>query len=399
MQKLFIYFHWFFIFLILCTSLKTVFAKDLTNIQIPHYGVIEQLRTSFYKLRFLESRSTIQSMIDQTETPVRETYQTIFRYMELTSLLGRDDQGKFDLFDQQADEAVQQLEKRTKTEPNNPVWQIYLGLVYGLKAGVAMSYRQSYWQAYYQGMKGVKIFEEIQRNYPKFYDTSLSAGILQIMIAQSSWIIRTFAPLFVPSGSLEEGMKHLEIVMKKGKYVREEAELFCLFFTWGKVPQEIRAESLRKLAVILNKYPENIQLYYFIAKGYWALKQYSRANQYAIKGLQQLHQQNSLFINQNQRSLQAFLLRIQYRYLALNQQWRQLLNQTKHTSDFSGVSQIYHAYALKKLKRRQEAIDLAHSALADMKKTELSMPFFISPYMLSIEGALKRLINQRILND
>ncbi len=401
MQNLFICFslHRCLLLLLLLLPAKTVFAENSTTIEIPHYAVIQELRTAFYSLRFLESRPTLQQMIDQTPTPVRETYQTVFRYMELTHLLGKDDQKQFELFDQQASEAMELLEKNREAEPDNPVWSIYLGLIYGLKAGVAMTYDQSYWQAYYYGMKGVNLFEEIQTRYPQFHDAYLSSGILQIMIAQSAWIIRTFAPLFVPTGSLEEGMKYLDLVMKKGKYVREEAELFCLFFTWGKVPKAIRAKSLRKLAVVLKKYPENIQLYYFLARGYWALKQYHRANQYATQGLRQLRQQNPLFIQQNRSALQSYLLRIQYRFLARTQQWRRLRNYTKTTKDRFVVSQIYHAHALKRLKQEQEASHLARSALANMKKIDLSMPFFVSPYLLSLEGTLKRLINKSILDN
>jgi len=153
------------------------------------------------------------------------------------------------------------------------------------------------------------------------------------------------------------------------------------------------------ILILLRKYPENIQLYYFIAKGYWQMGRYRQANQYATQGLQQLSQLHTQFIDQHRIALKAHLLRYQYRYLGINEKWSTLLMQTQQNPDPSGVSQAYHAYALRKLNRPHEAVDLAQKVLATLKKENLSMPFFVSPYPLSMEDSLKRFVQKYVLKE
>lgn len=375
------------------------FAASSRPIEIPHYDVIVAMRSAFYKLRFWEARSHLQHLIDQTEAPTRATLQAVFHYMELTSLLRKEADQYNEAFERQSNRALQQLLEYRQKEPDHLAWKLFLGMIYGLKSGVAMAFHQSYWRAYYHGITGVKIFEEIQNQHPQFYDAFLSTGILKIMIVQSSWIIRTLAPLFLASGSLEEGTAHLDLVIQKGTYAKEEGQLMYLFLLWGTVPDPLRVKSVQHLITLSQKYPENIQLYYFIAHGYWKLQQYYQANHYAMKGLKQLSQQNTQFINQYRVPMRAYLLRVRYRFLVHQQHWKSLLTLTHQNTDPSGVSQAYRAYALAQLRRTEDAQKLGQTTLENLKKQQLSMPFFISPYMISMEGSLKRFIQKYVLKE
>ena len=54
------------------------------------------------------------------------------------------------------------------------------------------------------------------------------------MIAQSTWYVRWLALIILESGSIHEGIHHLEQVIEKGTYMSHEALLAHVFATMGR---------------------------------------------------------------------------------------------------------------------------------------------------------------------
>ena len=133
--------------------------------------------------------------------------------------------------------------------------------MYGLKGGVALGYRKDYFDAYRFGVKGVKLLDEVYKNNPQFEDIELSKGILKLMIAQSTWYVRWLAPLIVESGSISEGIGHLDKVVQDGEYVSDEALLAFVLLLWGDVDKDYLSKSLSALEKFTEHYPDNIQIY------------------------------------------------------------------------------------------------------------------------------------------
>ncbi len=71
----------------------------------------------------------------------------------------------------------------------------------------------------------MSILDEVFEKDPQFADAQLSRGIMKIMIAQSEWYIRWFAPIILESGSTTNGLQILESVAQNARYVQGEALL------------------------------------------------------------------------------------------------------------------------------------------------------------------------------
>lgn len=382
--------------LVLSASVR---ADPFPSLQLPHYEVIQEMREALYQLKFEESQERLRTAIDQTDGAVWATYQAIFHYAELIVARKTNPGPKAASFEVQSDEAIRLLERQVEREPDNPVWSLYLGAMYGLKAGVALGYQQAYWSAYRYGIRGVEIFEELRERYPDFYDPLLSSGILKIMIAQSSWFVRNVAALVLTTGSLEGGMADLEQVIQHGKWMREEARLVHIFLMWGDVPPELRRRALEHLKEFIKTYPGNAQVYFFIAQGYWKLGDYSLANRYALQGIHQMRIRSTQFTRQHQVALRAMLSRTHYRFLSRTRQFPLLLAITRQVHDPSGTADAYQAFALKATNRRERSERLARTTLAQLQDDHLSLPMFLSPFLITRKASLEHYIRKHVLEE
>ncbi|MGK5091693.1 hypothetical protein WDW89_06705 [Deltaproteobacteria bacterium TL4] len=374
-----------------------LFAKS--PIFIPNYDRIEELRHDLYNLRFLESRPKAQQFIEETQGAERATYESVYSYMELTVTYeknSKETQAQLESFDKYTDNAILLLEAQVAKEPQNPVWQVYLGAVLAMKGGVDIAVRKSYWNAYKYGMRGVDIFKELRERYPDFYDSSISTGILKIMISRAPWIIQKVASFVVTTGTIEEGLSDLEEVMQKGSYVQTEARMFHSYMMRIKMPDDLRIQILPRLFPLIRQYPGNVQLYILIALGYDTVGDYQKSGYYAHLGMNQLKLQKTQFIERNRIPLQEYLLFFIYKSIARSNQWESLLTQTERGHAPSSVSKTFHALALVRTKQYQKSIQLAKEVLDHLEPKEFSMPFFMAPFDFSVESRLKELLEDII---
>ncbi|MGA0305924.1 MAG: hypothetical protein ACO3OB_09720, partial [bacterium] len=122
-----------------------------------------------------------------------------------------------------ADEARFRLDNQISKNSEDQVSKLHLGLINGLMGSVELGYKKNYFQAYRYGSSGMSILDEVFEKDPQFADAQLSRGIMKIMIAQSEWYIRWFAPIILESGSTTKGLKILESVAQNARYVQDEA--------------------------------------------------------------------------------------------------------------------------------------------------------------------------------
>lgn len=372
---------------------------DSTPIHIPNYDRIEELRHDLYSLRFLESRPKAQKFIQESQGAERATYECVYSYMELTATYvkgSEETERQLDAFDKYTDNAIKLLEAEVEKAPQNPVWQVYLGAVLAMKGGVEIAVRKSYWRAYKFGTRGVDIFDELRVRYPDFYDSSISTGILKVMISRAPWIVQKLASFVVTTGTLEEGLTDLDEVMQKGYYVKTEARMFHSYMMRIKMPNPVRAKILPRLFPLIQQYPGNVQLYILIALGYDKMKDSRKSGYYAHLGMNQLNLQKTQFVERNRVPLRAYLLFFTYKSLARANQWERLLKQTQMDNEPSGVSKTFQALALLRTKQHQKSIELAKNVLESLDPKQFAMPFFMAPFNFSVEERLEQLLEDII---
>ena len=71
----------------------------------------------------------------------------------------------------------------------------------------------------------MSILDEVFTKDSQLADALLSRGIMKIMIAQSEWYIRWFAPIILESGSTTKRLQIVESVVQNAQYVQDEALL------------------------------------------------------------------------------------------------------------------------------------------------------------------------------
>ncbi|MBF0237346.1 MAG: hypothetical protein HQM12_06550 [SAR324 cluster bacterium] len=352
-----------------------------------------------YGLQFEEHKQEIQYLIDQVEEPVKTTYQAIFNYMDLTAHFPNNYESYLVRFEQSSDQALKLLMSDDKKQ-QKPFWSVFQGIVFAMKAGVALGIRKSYWDAYQYGVEGVDLFDQLREDYPEFYDASLSSGILKVLVSQAPWIVQKLATWFVPTGTLEDGLSDLNLVIQQGNYAREESRLFHGYLMWARMPVSVRRKLIPQLIPLLKQYPDNIQLYFLIALGYEKTGQYRQSMNYATQGLERMKITQSVFVNHYREALNGMLLfvffRNQVRLINHPGQWQTLAEQTQAMNDASGVSAAFHIYSIMKQNRCVDCQKMAVDLMDKIKDESLSVPFFIAPLRLSLAQQLKQVIEDMI---
>ncbi|MGA0258971.1 MAG: hypothetical protein ACO3NI_02345, partial [bacterium] len=259
-------------------------------------------------------------------------------------------------------------------------------------------YQKDYFDAYRFGVKGVQLLDDVYKNNTQLIDIELSKGILKLMIAQSTWYVRWLAPLIVESGSISEGINHLDKVVEKGEYVSDEALLAYVLLLWGDVDKNYLSKSLSRLEKFTEQYPENIQIYIVLARGFWLANEYEKSNFYALQGIIKIQSHNSVFTRQHGLTIQSFLLYWHYRYLAEKKEWLKLLRQTEQRSELP-IQSTFKAVALWNMGQYKSSKELAEETLGNLKETELEMPLFIVPFLFDLKPTLQSIVEEKILGQ
>ena len=213
----------------------------------------------------------------------------------------------------------------------------------------------------------MSILDEVFAKDPQLADALLSRGIMKIMIAQSEWYIRWFAPIILESGSTTKGIQILEDVVQNARYVQEEALLAHALLLWGDLSDNELATTLKSIQQFVDIYHDCLQLFILLAQGFWKLNQFESANFYALKDLERLNQHDGRFVRSNLNSMQSFLYFWHYQYLVEKKEWLKILHEVNKQKD-SIIQMTFQAIALQYLGRTEEAKLLAKKPLKNLKK-------------------------------
>ena len=105
-----------------------------------------------------------------------------------------------------------------------------------------------------QVKKGAAYAQRLLKLNPQFYDAYLTTGMTEYVIGSLPFFVRWFIKVENINGSKEQGMKTVEIVARKGRYLKPFAKiLLAVANLRDKKPRA--AEAL--LAELVTEYPEN----------------------------------------------------------------------------------------------------------------------------------------------
>lgn len=374
-------------------------SEDSVPVSTAQQAFLEQYRQAYYNLKFTESSAVLEDQVGQLPEPQQSAMRALLAYSRFALSYDGSQESREELeFQQAAESATEQLQAHLAQHPNDLSAKLNLGVLYGLRGGVALGYEKSYLQAYRFGSRGVDLLNEVYEADPNLHDVQLSSGVLKLMIAQSTWYVRWLAPVILEAGSLPEGLKHLETVLRRGNYVRDEALLAHVLLLWGEVPEDELKTAVQALVQWVRKYPDSLQLYVVLARGYWLLGDPEVANYYALQGIRQLQRHESEFAREHGLVLQSFLLYWHYRYLAEQKEWLKLMRQTQQREELP-IQATFQAIALWNMGQYDRAKEVAAKARTALQESQLSMPLFVVPFLFDLTPSLQSLVDTELFQQ
>ena len=367
-------------------------AQSHTKLSSYQIQFLNEFRNAYYNLYLEENLPKLELSLANLDQPEQSAMRALLAYTIFSLNSGSDleEQSTKD-FQLLADEARLHLDNQISKNAENQIAKLHLGLINGLMGSVELGYKKNYFQAYRYGSSGMSIIDEVFEKDPQFADAQLSRGIMKIMIAQSEWYIRWFAPIILESGSTTKGLQILESVAQNARYVQDEALLAHTLLLWGDLPENELVTTLKSIQQFVGIYPDSLQLYILLAQGFWKLKQFESANFYALKGLERLNQHDGRFVRSNLNSSQSFIYFWHYRYLVEKKEWHKILHEVNKQKD-SIIQMTFQAIALQYLGRTEEAKLNAKKTIEKIEKSDLKMPLFMVPIQLDLAPTLRKIL-------
>jgi hypothetical protein len=150
-----------------------------------------------------------------------------------------------------------------KKDPQNLDARYFLGSVYGLRAGFAITIGRSYSDAFSWGKKAYKVHHELVKEKPDYYDAYMTVGLYEYVVANLPWYIKWIAMIVGYRGSQERGFEYLELTAQKGLYAADDARVLL---TVLYVRERRYADALRIIQILHQKYPRNYLLHLNLAQ-------------------------------------------------------------------------------------------------------------------------------------
>ena len=367
-------------------------AQPHTKLSSYQIQFLNEFRNAYYNLYLEENIPKLELSLEKIGQPEQSTMRALLAYtiFSLKSGSELEEQTTKD-FQLLSDEATLRLKNKISSNSEDQISKLHLGLIYGLIGSVELAYKKNYFQAYRYGSTGMSILDEVFAKDPRLADTQLSRGIMKIMIAQSEWYIRWFAPIILESGSTTKGLQILEGVVQNARYVQDEALLAHTLLLCEDLSGNELATTLKSIKQFVDIYPDCLQLYILLAQGFWKLKQFESANFYALKGLERLNHHDGRFVRSNLNSIQSFLYFWHYRYLVEKKEWLKILHEVNKRKD-SIIQMTFQAIPLQYLGRTEEAKLLSKKTFEKLEESELKMPLFMVPIQLDLAPTLRKIL-------
>jgi tetratricopeptide (TPR) repeat protein len=145
-------------------------------------------------------------------------------------------------------------EAMVSANPKDTESLYYLGAVYGIRAAYEVSAQRRFWAALRDGLRSVKLHQQVLALDPTFVDAYLTLGTYHYALGYIPSPFRAIAAMAGMRGGRQKGIAELEIVAAKGSYNRDDARavLIALYGYEGN-PQR----ALSEVEVLAARYPQN----------------------------------------------------------------------------------------------------------------------------------------------
>jgi len=168
-------------------------------------------------------------------------------------------------------ERVQALEAE---RPQDAEARLLAGLVWGSKA-MADGLRRNLLAAHQDLRESHRAFTEALALRPDLYDAYYGLGLYDLAFAQMSRLLRSAASLVLPPAEPDRGLDKLRLAAERGSFTRPLAQL-ALFRHLVNVEQRY-AEAAAQGQSLLDRYPNNPDLYFPLALSYSETGRYDDA--------------------------------------------------------------------------------------------------------------------------
>ena len=150
--------------------------------------------------------------------------------------------------------ALRNAQVQVDLNPRDPQALYFLGAIYGVRAAYEASAQRRFWAALRDGLRSVKLHQEVIDIDPKVYDAYLTIGTYHYVVGSIPQPFRAIATMAGIHGGRRKGIAELESAMFNGIFNRNDARTILIaLYRYEGSPQR----SLIEVQALSALYPEN----------------------------------------------------------------------------------------------------------------------------------------------
>jgi Flp pilus assembly protein TadD len=151
-------------------------------------------------------------------------------------------------------QAITLAKARLQKKPDDAEALYYQASAKGIRAGYNVTVKRSFRRAIGDANESVQDHKQVLKVDPRYIDSYLSIGLYEYVIDSLPWVWKTLARLAGLKGSKAEGIRHLELVVRSGKYASDDARVILIGLYSNQRQMDLALETINHLA---SKYPRN----------------------------------------------------------------------------------------------------------------------------------------------
>jgi len=168
-----------------------------------------------------------------------------------------------DRFEEISMQGIEVAEARLDENERDLDAKFFLGAIYG-NLGRYYIMNSSWIKAYWYGSEGKDLLEEIVESDPEYYNAYLGLGIYHYYADILPGVIKVLSYILGIEGDKQKGLQELKLAIRKGSFVKSEAQFFLAMTYMYFEYDYLQARNLwRKLA---KGHPENT--YFILAQAH-----------------------------------------------------------------------------------------------------------------------------------
>ena len=211
-------------------------------------ALLEEGRRHLIGFRLAEAEATFHELAARPDGGAAAYY-----YLARLSLLRAmitDDETHFNAFNARSDTLEALLDEAPASR-----WRTYLEGEMNLQRALIAVKEERFTKAAWAGRGAYKRFEEAVKGAPEFYEPYKGLGLLHLSLASMPDVYRRLLRFFGYGGTVEGGVRELELAAEKSRYNREEALIYLAIA--DVLFLDDHEEGLRRMAALREAHPES----------------------------------------------------------------------------------------------------------------------------------------------